>query len=86
MSLYDIKPDTCVILLPDVAIIGQVNMQYGNHFFATVTGKPSDVASLWQHFREMTKPDEPGQDEKPDGEAPAGKESESAEQDDQTIS
>lgn len=39
------------ILLPDIAILNFVNMQYGNHFVATATTKSSLVKDLWKMWR-----------------------------------
>lgn len=56
MTLCDIRQGETVILMPDLAIIGPVNMQYGNHFVATVTTKQSLVDELWGRYIQLAKP------------------------------
>lgn len=51
LTLLDVKQNETAILMPDFAIVGPVNMQYGNHFVATATGKKEDVDALWEKFK-----------------------------------
>lgn len=51
------QPDT-VLLLPDFAITGPVNLQYGHHFIATATSTPSKVNELWERYRTMVPDDD----------------------------
>lgn len=50
LTLVDRKHDETVILLPDFAIVGPVNMRYGEHFIAKATMKGDDVAALWDQY------------------------------------
>lgn len=54
LTLCDVKQTDTAILLPDFAIVGPVNMQYGYHFVATATGKKEDVDALWQQYTKLT--------------------------------
>lgn len=56
-----------VILLPDLAILGPVNMQYGSHFYATVTSRPGHVDQLWRDFLKVAEP-EPAPEPEPEAE------------------
>lgn len=62
LTLIDRQQTETAILLPDFAILGPVNMQYGNHFIATATSKPSQVEESWEYYRMMM--DEPEGTEK----------------------
>lgn len=54
LTLVDRRQAETVILLPDLAVIGPVNMQYGHHFVATATARPSHVEHLWEQWRKAT--------------------------------
>lgn len=45
------REEECVILLPDLAILGFKNMRYSEHFIGTITGAPDRVAALWKSVR-----------------------------------
>ncbi len=51
LTLVDRKQEDTVLLLPDIAIVGPVNMRYGNHFVATVTTIREEVDELWMKYR-----------------------------------
>jgi len=51
LTVIDSRQEECVILLPDLAILGFRNMRYGEHFFGTMTGAPDRVAGLWEEYR-----------------------------------
>lgn len=53
LTLVDIEQDDTVILLPDFAVTGPVNMRYGRHFVATATSDPETVKGLWDKYRGM---------------------------------
>lgn len=83
LTLVDVRQDDTVLLLPDFAVVGPVNMRYGGHFIATATTRPAQVADLWAMFRALAdrqdakdseKTEEAGQapgQETPAEEAPA---------------
>ena len=50
LTLVDEEPEDTVILLPDLAITGPVNMRYGHEFTATATTKAEDVEALWKQY------------------------------------
>lgn len=56
LTLIDMRHDDTVILLPDFAIVGPVNMQYSEHFTATATADPAKIEALWKQYE---KPGEP---------------------------
>lgn len=47
LTLVNCQQADTIILLPDFAITGPVNMRYGEHFVATATSEPERVAELW---------------------------------------
>lgn len=59
LTLIDKKQDDTVILLPDFAVTGPVNMRYGNPFTATATTKPEKVKALWEKFARTAEPEKP---------------------------
>lgn len=50
MTLIDKSQEETVILLPDFAITGPVNLRYGHRFIATATTNPETVATLWKMY------------------------------------
>ena len=50
LTLVDKEQEDTVILLPDFAVTGPVNMRYGHEFTATATTKAEDVAALWKKY------------------------------------
>ena len=55
LTLIDrIQSDT-VILLPDIAIKGPLNLQYGRNFICTVTTIQEEVNALWKQYSKMTR-------------------------------
>lgn len=50
LTLVDKIQDDTVILLPDFAITGPVNMRYGEHFTAEATTDVENVRNLWMSF------------------------------------
>ena len=63
LTLVDSRQQDTVLLLPDFAITGPVNMRYGRHFVATATAVKEEVDALWARYRIQEKPAE---DEKPE--------------------
>lgn len=55
LTIQDIKQTETAILLPDLAIIGPVNVQYGKHFVATITSRQNDVDALWKQYKKLEK-------------------------------
>ena len=51
LTVVDGKQDDTVILLPDFAITGPVNMRYDKHFTAEATTEEGKVRALWELFR-----------------------------------
>ena len=47
MTLVGRRQPETVILLPDIAVVGPVNMRYGRNFTATVTTVREQVDRLW---------------------------------------
>lgn len=50
LKLVDSRQEETVILLPDFAITGPVNLCYGNNFTARATTKQPTVTALWEKF------------------------------------
>lgn len=66
------QPDT-VILLPDFAVTGPVNMQYNARFVAEATTEKGKIEALWEKFLPKAQPadqDTPDMQEQPAGEKP----------------
>lgn len=55
LTLVDKQQAETVILLRDLAIVGPVNMQYGHHFVATMTARPSHVKDLWTQWQKAAE-------------------------------
>ena len=73
LKVIDKAVNETVILLPDLAIIGPVNMQYGSHFYATVTSRPGHVDQLWRDYLQLAGPEpapEPEPEAAPEKEVP----------------
>lgn len=50
LTLVDaVQPDT-LILLPDFAVTGPVNMRYGEHFTAEATTEKEKIDALWEKY------------------------------------
>lgn len=60
MTLVDRKTADTAILLPDMAIVGPVNMRYDKPFIATLTTGSQHVADIWEHFRTLSAEDPSG--------------------------
>lgn len=56
MLLVDRAQEDTVLLLPDIAIAGPVNMRYGYEFVCRVTTFQEEVDSLWKQYVKLTKP------------------------------
>lgn len=50
LTLVSKQQDDTVILLPDFAIVGPVNMRYGEPFTATATTNPERIDELWKKY------------------------------------
>lgn len=55
LALCDIQQGETVILMPDFAIIGPVNMRYGSHFTATATSKKAHIDALWERYGKLAR-------------------------------
>lgn len=60
LYLCDLQQSDTVILLPDLAIAGPVNMRYLKHFIATATTRPAHVSDLWARYRGLAEQQETG--------------------------
>lgn len=63
LELRNIQQEETAILLPDFAIIGPVNMRYGNHFVATATTDPERVKGLWEKYSSLMEQPAPASEE-----------------------
>lgn len=54
LTLVDKAQKDTVLLLPDIAITGPVNLRYGHQFTATATTDAETIAGLWAMFRVRT--------------------------------
>lgn len=50
LTVTDRVQDETMILLPDFAVTGPVNMRYGEHFTAEATNETEKVKALWEKF------------------------------------
>ena len=57
LTLVDKIQDDTVILLPDFAVTGPVNMRYGEHFTATATTDPRRLQALHRQYVPATDAD-----------------------------
>lgn len=55
LTLIHRQTTDTAILLPDMVIIGPVNLKYGQHFVATATTRPAHVADLWARFKALAE-------------------------------
>ena len=53
LTLIDLQQDDTAILLPDFAITGPVNMQYGYHFIATATAQAGELWTKYSGYAHM---------------------------------
>lgn len=76
LTLVERKQEDTVILLPDIAVIGPVNLRYGHDFTAVVTTEKQRVKGLWENLGPKDEPggsgpkDEPKEDTPADGQTP----------------
>lgn len=61
LTLVNEAQKDTVILLPDIAITGPINLRYGHNFVCTVTTTPEQVSNLWERY--LTIKEEPAQQE-----------------------
>lgn len=54
LQLINRKQEDTVILLPDIALYGPINLRYGYEFIAAVTTEPDRVAALWEQFASLS--------------------------------
>lgn len=55
LTLVDKAQDDTALLLPDMTIVGPVNMRYGKHFVCEVTTRQEEVNELWDFYSKFTK-------------------------------
>lgn len=65
LTLVDKKQKGTVILLPDIAFIGPVNMRYGRDFTAVVTTEGNRVKELWENLGPKNEPKDSGSENEP---------------------
>lgn len=53
LTLVNRKQPETVILLPDVAIVGPVNMQYASHFVAAITASKAVIGDIWKSWKSV---------------------------------
>ena len=56
LTLLNKTPNETVLLLPDMAIIGPLNMRYGKHFVCEVTTIQEVVDEYWKNYTALLKP------------------------------
>jgi len=52
LSLVNKQQEGTIILLPDFAITGPINLRYGHSFVATATSDCVKIQELWRQFKE----------------------------------
>ena len=50
LELHNVQQNDTAILLPDIAVYGNINIVYGNHFTALVTKNTSMIADLREEY------------------------------------
>lgn len=56
LTLLNKTPNETVLLLPDMAIIGPLNMCYGKHFVCEVTTIQEEVDKYWKNYTALLRP------------------------------
>lgn len=56
LTLVNKAQGETALLLPDMAIIGPLNMRYGEHFACEVTTRQEEVDKYWETYTALTKP------------------------------
>lgn len=56
LSLVNKAQDETALLLPDMAVVGPLNMRYGEHFICEVTTKQEEVSRYWEGYSALAKP------------------------------
>ena len=46
LTLVNVQQNDTAIILPDIALVGNINLAYGGHFTALATKKPSLIEDL----------------------------------------
>ena len=52
LTLINRQQEDTAILLPDMAITGPLNLQYGNNFIATATASENRINMLWNLYKQ----------------------------------
>lgn len=55
LTLVDKAQDDTALLLPDIAIIGPLNLRYGQNFTCDVTTVQEEVDALWKQYSKLTR-------------------------------
>lgn len=55
LTLVDKAQDDTALLLPDIAITGQLNLRYGQNFTCDVTTVQEEVDALWKQYSKLTR-------------------------------
>ena len=55
LTLIDKAQDDTAILLPDIAITGPLNLQYGRNFTCAVTTIQEEVGALWKQYNKLKR-------------------------------
>lgn len=56
LVLINKAQDETALLLPDIAILGPMNLHYGEHFVCEVTTKKEEVSEYWKIYSALAKP------------------------------
>lgn len=56
LSLVSKAQEETALLLPDMAVVGPLNMRYGEHFVCEVTTKQEEVDRYWETYSALAKP------------------------------
>lgn len=51
-----VAPDQQALQLPDLAILGPLNLRYGKNFTCTATTVQEEVDALWKQYARLTRP------------------------------
>lgn len=55
LTLVNKSQDDTALLLPDIAVVGPMNLRYGKPFVCTVTTIPDEVSALWKQYSKLTR-------------------------------
>ena len=64
LTLINKEQEDTAILLPDIAVMGPLNLRYGRNFVCTVTTIKEQIRNLWEQYIAMGQEKSDEQDEK----------------------